>query len=72
MDPDPHLALSLDPEQDPHKMDADPKHCWWDYPFFKDLDNLFDDVEKQWDEEEKKERKQLKDGHGDETPHVDR
>jgi hypothetical protein len=29
-------------------------------------------VEKQWDEEEKKERKQLKDGHGDETPHVDR
>jgi hypothetical protein len=29
-------------------------------------------VEKLWDEEEKKERKQLKDGHDDETPDVDR
>jgi hypothetical protein len=25
MDPDPHLVFRLDP--DPHKTDADPKHC---------------------------------------------
>jgi hypothetical protein len=25
-DPDPHLVQRLDP--DPHKTDADPKHCW--------------------------------------------
>jgi hypothetical protein len=27
MDPDPDLVFRLDPDPDPHKTDADSKHC---------------------------------------------
>jgi hypothetical protein len=26
-DPDPDLVFRMDPDQDPHETDADPKHC---------------------------------------------